>query len=294
MECNPSILFKLNKKQSLAMLDEVFDEATAEAADRLADRFENFFDGDGKLLATYKMNPGDQNRFDRDAFRDHLVALANTARRDAVDHPGDPTAARLAAATVPPQGGSLETMAYGDIAALADVMGSLMGNYPPVGRDFAKYGAEMAEWHLSARRSLASAGLSAGVRQAAERALDAGVQSRLKTSAFTQAVDSFKAKIEEKMRELARLANLLALTNGKLHELNGLDPGDPRIQKLLRRDEELRQQMADSRAELKEHRGSLRRLETNPDTVTETDAYQKIKTSYNGAMSVNPDSEARV
>ncbi|MCD9022584.1 hypothetical protein [Cohnella silvisoli] len=260
---------KDDQQQSLTQLDQVYDELTAGSAEQLSSQFNYFFDSSGDDL------------FDEKAFRSHLVDLAKAAKQIAVEHPGE-VADRLA---LRESSGGLETMNYRDIVSMVDVMQKLSANKPPeAGSDPVKFGSQLAEWHTYNKQILASADLSDDVRKAAERALDTSATFRMKNGAFKQAIDQFNAKIEETLKKLKRLSFLLATLNGKLQDLKGLDPGDPRIQSLLRREQELMQSKSEYWNELKENNTKMSQLKKNPDSVIETDVYRQIKDSYDTRM----------
>lgn len=265
------------KTEQLNMLDEVYSQATSDEADRLADQFDRFFNGAAQATSAYKMTTGDQT-FDRAAFREHLTQLAELAKQLATAQPGSAERGLLALT------GSdrLETMDYRDMDALSRALKS-MPPPPASGSDPAKFGARLAEWEKESRAALREAGLSDRVADTAVRTLNDNARARLKTGAYSQAVDKYKAKIDEMMKKLAHLAYLIAVTNGKLESLSGLEPSDPRIQNLLRRERELADSQRDIGNELKEHQKSLNNLEKDPDKVEGTDVYRLAKASYDEA-----------
>ncbi|WP_271749222.1 hypothetical protein [Cohnella sp. JJ-181] len=79
---------------------------------------------------------------------------------------------------------------------------------------------------------------------------------------------------------MAHLAYLIGAINGKLDQLKGLDPGDPRIQSMLRREQDLEKSRSEYSSELKSHQESLKKLEEDPDSVEGTAVYRDIKSAY--------------
>ncbi|MEK0312973.1 hypothetical protein [Cohnella sp. 56] len=265
------------KTEQLRMLDEVYGQATSDEADRLVDQFDRFFNGAAQATSAYKMTTGDP-AFDRAAFREHLAQLAETAKQIATAQPGGAERGLLALTGAD----RLETMDYRDIDALSRALKSMQPP-PAPGSDPAKFGAKLAEWEKAGRAALHEAGLSDRVAETAVRTVNDTAKARLKTGAYTQAIDQYKAKIDEMMKKLAHLAYLIAVTNGKLESLKGLDPSDPRIQNLLRRERELADSQRDIGKELKDHQTSLKNLEKDPDKVEGTDVYRLAKASYDEA-----------
>ncbi|MFD2333815.1 hypothetical protein ACFSR7_31535 [Cohnella sp. GCM10020058] len=266
-----------DSSQALKLLAEVYGEVTGDAADRLTARFDAFFGGAGRQLESYGMSASPSG-FDREAIRRHLTDLAEAAKQIALAHPGE-TAAYLESAEA---GNVLETMGYRDIKALSGALTALGSVEPPTaaGADPAKLGAAVAAWETNARRVLSAAGLSDPIKDAAFKAVQRMSGAKLKTGAYTQAADTFKSKIDETLKKLAHLAFLIATINGKLEALKGLDPADPRIQSLLRREQELEKGRADYTSELKSHKESLRKLEKAPDSVEGSEAYRLAKSAY--------------
>ncbi|MDI4646655.1 hypothetical protein [Cohnella hashimotonis] len=266
--------------QALKLLDEVYGEVTGEAADRLTARFDAFFGGASGRLEAYGMS-ANPSGFDREAFRKHLADLAEEAKRIVLEHPGE-TAAGLENAG---SGETLESMGYRDIKALSGALSALGSIEPPVsaGGNPSKLGAAVAAWETAARRVLTAAGLSDQVKDAAFKAVQDQSRAKLKTGAYTQAADSYRNKIDETLKKLAHLAFLIATINGKLETLKGLDPSDPRIQNLLRREQELEKGRADYASELKSHKENLRKLEKDPDSVEGSEAYRLAKSAYDEA-----------
>lgn len=268
------------QEMSLKLLDEVYGEVTGEAADRLADRFDAFFNGPDKLLDRYRM-PSMPSVFDRDSFRNHLTQLAEEARQLALAHPGE------AAAYLERSGpaDTLESMSFRDIKALSGALADIGALRPPiaVGNDPDKFGAAVANWEAESRRILDAAGLSDRVKNAASKTLHDSSQARLKTGAYALAVDSYQSKIDETLKKLSHLSYLISTINGKLNELKGLDPRDPRLQNLLRREQELEKERADYSSELKSDKASLKKLENDPDSVESSDTYRRAKSAYDNA-----------
>ncbi|MFC3802847.1 hypothetical protein [Cohnella sp. GCM10012308] len=265
-----------DSSQALKLLDEVYGEVTGEAADRLTARFDAFFGGASLHLESYGMS-ANSSVFDREAFRKHLTDLAEAAKQIALAHPGE-TAAYLEAAGA---GSALETMGYGDIKALTGALTALGSTKPPMaGADPAKFGTAVAAWEKESRRVLTAAGLSDHVKEAAFKAVQDQSRAKLKTGAYTQAADTYRNKIDETLKKLAHLAFLIAAVNGKLDALKGLDPSDPRIQNLLRREQELEKGRADYTSELKSHKENLRKLEKDPDSAEDSEAYRLVKSAY--------------
>ncbi|CAI6017439.1 hypothetical protein [Cohnella sp. JJ-181] len=161
------------QETSLKLLDEVYGEVTGEAADRLADSFDAFFNGINRHLAGYRMAEGPPE-FDREAFRSHLTGLAEEAKRIALAHPGE-VASNLK------NGGpadTLESMGYRDIEALSGALQAVSSTRPPIaaGGDPAKFGAAVGNWEADTRRILNAAGLSDSVKDASLRQLHANAQ----------------------------------------------------------------------------------------------------------------------
>lgn len=269
-----------DSSQALKWLDEVYSEVTGEAADRLTARFDAFFGGASRQSESYRMS-ANPSGFDAEAFRSHLTDLAEEAKQIALVHPGE-TAVYLEAAK---SGDTLEAMGYRDIKALSGALTAIGTVEPPTaaGGDPAKLGAAVAAWETGVDRILRNAGLSDPIKDAAFKAAQAMSQAKLKTGAYMQTADLYKSKIDETLKKLAHLAFLIATINGKLDALKGLDPADPRIQNLLRREQELEKGRADYTAELKSHKENLRGLEKNPDSVESSEAYRLAKSAYDEA-----------
>ncbi len=264
-------------KETLAMLDEVYDEAAAEAADRLAGAFDAFFN-----YAPYGFGE-DGNRFDRQAFKAHLLAMAQDAK--AIAASGSGSVAEMLARKYAPSD-RLETAGYRDLDALSGAVRDILRTAPPIdGGDAAEYGAAVADWHKSAQRRLASSGLSDAAMSGAAAALEKQAAARLKAGAYTRAVDDMQAKVEEELRELARLNAQRKWIEELLEQrVKELPPGHPMLQLLLERERQLSDEAMQASARMKEWKEKGKDLVDSPQSVTDTDQYREVMQSYAARM----------
>ncbi|TLS48758.1 hypothetical protein FE782_28865 [Paenibacillus antri] len=267
-----------SKDEWLTMLDEVYDEVAAEAADRLSGTFDVFFDfGSGRYGEAV-------DRFDRQAFKSHLLAMAQDAKSASASGAGsveELLAAKYAASN------RMESMSFTDVVRLSGAIRDILGAAPAIaGGDTKTYGAAVADWQSEASRRLDSAGLSDDAKSAAEAALREQAATRLKGGAFVRAVDSMREKIEESMRELARLNAQRAWIDRQLERLaKELPPGHPMLQQLLERERQLIEETKSESLRIKEMQEKRKGVVDDPSSVTELEEYAQVVGSYQERLS---------
>ena len=264
------------RKESLAMLDEVYGAVATETADRVAGTFDAFFG-----YAAYGFSGDD--RFDRDAFKAHLIAMAQDAKTAAASGAGS-VEAMLASKYAPSD--RLETIGYRDLVGMTGAIRDILRAAPPImGGDASEYGAAVADWQKAANGRLASAELSDAAKSQATAALEKQAQTRLKAGAFTRAVDAFQAKVDEALRELASLNAQRAWIEELLRErAKEYPPGHPMLQQLLKREQQLSEESKEVSTRMKEWKEKGKDLSDAPHKVTETDQYKDVMKGYTAQL----------
>ncbi|MGG3802359.1 hypothetical protein [Metabacillus fastidiosus] len=271
----------------LAMLDEVYDETVQEKAKQLASTFEYFFDGSSKMEASYRFGSKEEV-FDQKAFINHLVEIANEAKK----HIGsvssnDQLENKLAALF---QGDSLEKMGYRDIKNLSAALQEI--STPSLWAKTSNLGKKLAEWNERAENILQSSDLSETVKEKAKKTVADSTETYKKVGTYIQTFNTYRQSIEEKFEEFKKTQLEIERIEKQLEEIhkkmkNGKIDYMSFLTTLLERQQSLQvtsKGIVDSLNGLKEKN---EKLVNNPSIILDSDEYKEVQKNYENSKKKN-------
>ncbi|BBB90189.1 MAG TPA: hypothetical protein PKA28_06500 [Methylomusa anaerophila] len=284
-------------EENLKVLDDVYKEQVAKAAETVAGTFENFFDYTPNTLKTLNKDmTTNAPVFNSSSFKEHLVDLAMQALEVVKNNPElsdkDLRSKINSSLKSIPADNTLENMSYKDLRIVSDIIKDLssmsLSPFPgtPISSDSPykytdpdKAGNIMAKWNALLENTDKLAGLSEGVREKVTAAIRNNIEGYHKGAAYSNAMHNYDATIKELQGQLKDLTALRKKLEGIVKQFKDqgmIDTASVFLTQLTA----IEGQISGINGQIRSAQDAKTNLEKNPDSIVDTEEYKQIKDAY--------------